>query len=164
MTENHSFGCFDDQVAMGLHDLSKAEVYQKPKEMTEELKQKAKESVKQNCPMPINWNEIDVAERAGYIKGYIAGATENGIQWHKVADGDLPNTETMDYTYIRRRKRYEREFTEYKVIKCFVALVNEKGKTMAEIGYFDCKQKKFLDSAEGTVYAWQEINLPQFKE
>ena len=97
-------------------------------------------------------------------QAYIAGAKENGTVWHKVADGDLPNTETMDYTYIRRRKRYEREFTEYKVIKCFVALVNEKGKTTAEIGYFDCKQKKFLDSAEGRVYDWKEIVLPEVKE
>lgn len=32
MTE-HSFGCLSDQEALGLHDLSKAEVYQKPKEM-----------------------------------------------------------------------------------------------------------------------------------
>ena len=39
-----------------------------------ELKQEAEESARQNCPMPFNWNEIDVAERAGYVKGYIAGA------------------------------------------------------------------------------------------
>lgn len=25
-----------------------------------------------------------------YIDGYIDGATENGIVWHKVADGDIP--------------------------------------------------------------------------
>lgn len=36
MTENHSFGCYDDQMAMGLQDLSKAKVYQKPEEMNEE--------------------------------------------------------------------------------------------------------------------------------
>ena len=40
----------------------------------DELKQEAEESAKQNCPMPVNWNEIDVAEKTGYIKGYIAGA------------------------------------------------------------------------------------------
>jgi len=39
----------------------------------EELEKEAEESAKQNCSMPINWNEIDVAERAGYVKGYIAG-------------------------------------------------------------------------------------------
>lgn len=36
MKENHSFGCLSDQEAMGLHELSKAQVYQKPKEMAEE--------------------------------------------------------------------------------------------------------------------------------
>lgn len=29
-------------------------------------------------------------------------------EWHFVKDGDLPNTETKDYTYIRIRKRCER--------------------------------------------------------
>jgi len=60
--------------------------------MTEKLKQKAEESAKQNCPIPMNWNEIDVAERAGYVKGYIASAIENGIQWHDLRKdpNDLP--------------------------------------------------------------------------
>ena len=43
MTENHSFGCIEDRIAMGLYDFNKAEVYQKPKEMTEELNRKAEE-------------------------------------------------------------------------------------------------------------------------
>ncbi|MBR6081232.1 MAG: hypothetical protein IKP60_13905 [Treponema sp.] len=30
------------------------------------------------------------------IEAYVAGATENGIVWHKVADGDLPgNTDSV---------------------------------------------------------------------
>lgn len=82
-------------------------------------------------------------------------------EWHFVKDGDLPNTETKNYTYIRRRKRYERQFTDYRVIKCFVLCLNEKGKTTAEVGYFDCSQKCFLDNAEGMVYAWKEIVLPE---
>ena len=82
-------------------------------------------------------------------------------EWHYVKDGDLPNTETKNYTYIRRRKRYERQFTDYRVIKCFVLCLNEKGKTTAEVGYFDCNQKCFLDKAEGMVYAWKEIILPK---
>lgn len=81
-------------------------------------------------------------------------------EWHFVKDGDLSNTETKNYTYIRRRKRYERQFTDYRVIKCFVLCLNEKGKTTAEVGYFDCNQKCFLDKAEGMVYAWKEITLP----
>ena len=82
-------------------------------------------------------------------------------EWHYVKDGDLPNTETKNYTYIRRRKRYERQFTDYRVIKCFVLCLNEKGKTTAEVGYFDCNQKCFLDKAECMVYAWKEIVLPK---
>ena len=82
-------------------------------------------------------------------------------EWHFVKDGDLTNTETKNYTYIRRRKRYERHFTDYRVIKCFVLCLNEKGKTTAEVGYFDCNQKCFLDKAEGMVYAWKEIVLPE---
>ena len=82
-------------------------------------------------------------------------------EWHYVKDGDLPNTETKNYSYIRRRKRYERQFTDYRVIKCFVLCLNEKGKTTAEVGYFDCNQKCFLDKAEGMVYAWKEIVLPK---
>ena len=34
---------------------------------------------------------------------------EKANEWHYVKDGDLPNTETKNYTYIRRRKSYERE-------------------------------------------------------
>ena len=79
-------------------------------------------------------------------------------------DGDLPNTETNDYTYIRRRKRYERQFTDYRVIKCFVLCQNEKGKITAEVGYFDCNKKCFLDEAEGKVIAWKEIVLPKENE
>ena len=82
-------------------------------------------------------------------------------EWHFVKDGDLPNTETKNYTYIRRRKRYERQFTDYRVIKCFVLCLNEKGKTTVEVGYFDCNQKCFLDKAEGMVYAWREIVPPK---
>ena len=82
-------------------------------------------------------------------------------EWHFVKDGDLPNTETKNYTYIRRRKRYERQFTDYRVIKCFVLCLNERDKTTAEVGYFDCNQKCFLDKAEGTVYAWKEIVSPK---
>ena len=85
-------------------------------------------------------------------------------EWHYVKDGDLPNTETKNYTYIRRRKRYERQFTDYRVIECFVLCQNEKGKITAEVGYFDCNKKCFFDKAEGIVIAWKEIVLPELKE
>lgn len=98
------------------------------------------------------------------IEAFLAGAEfgyNKANEWHFVKDGDLPNTETKNYTYIRRRKRYERQFTDYKVIKCFVLYLNEKGKTTAEVGYFDCNQKCFLDKAEGMVIAWKEITHPK---
>ena len=97
------------------------------------------------------WNFAKKGVELGYNKAN---------EWHYVKDGDLPNTETKNYTYIRRRKRYEKQFTDYRVIKCFVLCLNEKGKTTAEVGYFDCNQKCFLDKAEGMVYAWKEITLP----
>ena len=85
-------------------------------------------------------------------------------EWHYVKEGDLPNTDTKNYTYIRRKKRYERQFIDYRVIKCYVLCQNEKGKITAEVGYFDCNQKCFFDEAEGIVIAWKEIVLPELKE
>lgn len=116
----------------------------------------------------INWGGTEPEERfyneIKFKQAYLAGAEfgyNKANEWHFVKDGDLPNTETKNYTYIRRRKRYERQFTDYQVIKCFVLYLNEKGKTTAEVGYFDCNQKCFLDKAEGMVYAWKEITLPK---
>lgn len=31
-----------------------------------------------------------------FQKAYIAGAKENGVKWHKVADGDLPKEEDLE--------------------------------------------------------------------
>lgn len=110
----------------------------------------------------------EVYVRASTLKQIIKNSHLKGLEkaneWHYVKDGDLPNTETKNYSYIRRRKRYERQFTDYRVIKCFVLCLNEKGKITAEVGYFDCKQKYFLDKAEGMVYAWKEIVLPKESE
>lgn len=95
----------------------------------------------------------------GFQKGAEFGYNKAN-EWHYVKDGDLP-TETKNYIYVQRRKRYERQFTDYRVIKCFVLCLSEKGKTTAKVGYFDCSQKCFLDEAEGMVYAWKEIVLPK---
>ena len=67
--------------------------------MTEELIEKARESANKNHRIPSNWNEIDIAGQDGYIKGYIAGATENGIQWHDLRKdpNDLPNDDRNVY-------------------------------------------------------------------
>lgn len=34
----------------------------------------------------------------------------------------------------------------------------------AEVGYFDCNKKCFLDKTEGMVIAWKEIVLPKESE
>ena len=104
------------------------------------------------CEFSDDFTDFQKGAEFGYSKA---------SKWHFVKDGDLPNTETKNYTYIRRRKRYERQFTDYRVIKCFVLCLNEKGKSTAEVGYFDCNRKCFLDKAEGMVYAWKEITLPK---
>ena len=44
-----------------------------------------------------------VTFKAGAEFGY-----NKANEWHYVKDGDLPNTETKNYIYIRRRKKYER--------------------------------------------------------
>ena len=109
------------------------------------------------------WGASPSAQRAikqAYQQGAEFGYNKAN-EWHYVKDGDLPNTETKNYTYIRRRKRNERRFTDYRVIKCFVLYLNEKGKTTAEVGYFDCNQKCFLDEPEGIIYAWRDIVLPE---
>lgn len=114
-----------------------------------------------NCKKVLYKWETD---KHSYIDGFKDGAEfgyNKANEWYYVKDGDLPNTETKNYTYIRRRKRYERQFTDYRVIKCFVLCLSEKGKTTAKVGYFDCNQKCFLDEPEGMVYAWKEIILPK---
>ena len=38
------------------------------------FEKEAEESAKQNCPIPFNWNEIDIAKQGGYRKGFKDGA------------------------------------------------------------------------------------------
>lgn len=68
--------------------------------MTEGLEQKARENFKKK---PIGYEskrELDI-----YTDGYIEGATENGVKWHKVADGDLPKNKGL----FLFRDKYEKE-------------------------------------------------------
>lgn len=65
--------------------------------MTEELKQKAK-NYAWNYPIPYSLYEKieDKKEQMGEVieQAYIAGVTENGIQWHDLRkdQNDLPKT------------------------------------------------------------------------
>ena len=56
------------------------------------LEEKANESANKNQPIPYNWNEIDMARRGGYIKGYLACAKENEFILHDLEkdSNDLP--------------------------------------------------------------------------
>lgn len=131
------------------------------------FEKEAEDKAFEKYPMPTGWTELDLARNIKYEEGFKDGAEfgyNKANEWHFVKDGDLPNTDTQNYTYIRRRKKYERQFTDYRVIKCLVLCLNESGKTTAEIGYFDCNKKCFLDKAEGFIYAWKEIVLPELKE
>ena len=59
--------------------------------MTEELKQKAINRIKETTPVLKDRSDIEIMAMCHIrVEDYIAGATENGIQWHKVADGDIP--------------------------------------------------------------------------
>ena len=57
--------------------------------MDETLKQKAEESYKTNI---VDKNILDRNIASVYIRGYLAGAIENGIQWHDLRKdpNDLP--------------------------------------------------------------------------
>ena len=67
----HSFGCIADQEAMGLYDLSKAQVYQKPEEMTEALKREAEEYAIDNYELIEEGQRSDQRARE---EAYFAGA------------------------------------------------------------------------------------------
>ena len=138
------------------------------KKLLKRLKIKEKD-LAENQPEILSWEKMNFVslDVSNVSKAFQKGAEfgyNKANEWHYVKDGDLPNTETKDYTYIRRRKRYERQFTDYRVIKCYVLCQNEKGKITPEVGYFDCNKKCFLDKAEGKVIAWKEIVLPELKE
>ena len=133
------------------------------KKEAEEYREKGKSEGYYVVSQEMEQEELDYIIDESFKDGAEFGYNKAN-EWHYVKDGDLPNTETKGYTYIRRRKRYERHFTDYRVIKCYVLCQNEKGKITAEVGYFDCNKKCFLDKAEGIVIAWKEIVLPKESE
>ena len=86
--------------------------------MTEELKQKARQKALEWNDEKINgkYNRPPIANWSCYEKGYIAGATENGIQWHDLRKdpNDLPkrmgnvvqNQDGDKVTYDYRLKKW----------------------------------------------------------
>ena len=68
------------------------------------------------------------------VPAYIAGATENGIQWHKVADGDLPKNEGF--------------------------VCNQDGLPC----WFDIKNDQWLDCEGTQIRTTEWCELPKFEE
>ncbi|MCR5494812.1 MAG: hypothetical protein K6F15_04165 [Treponema sp.] len=100
--------------------------------------------------------DIYLREESIFISGYKLGATENGIQWHKVADGDLPkeNEYIMIHSKladniavgkrrcagkIRKRCVYEWYFATYEGTYCL------KDKDVIAWKEIDCKEIKEND-------------------
>ena len=92
MTEEHSFGCIEDRIAMGLYDFSKAQVYQKPKEMTEELEKEAEEYTNSQFGCGDGYYEwTDVKE------AYLAGAEPREKQIERLSK-EVDDSENMKTT------------------------------------------------------------------
>ena len=130
--------------------------------MTEGLKQKARqraEEIEEKQTLGIYDNDEDWARdeawNEGYVSGfedgYISGATENGTQWHKVADGKLPELDKKvwvirsaddDIPMVARRHIYtSRGYTEW---------------------VWECYWGSCFDLEQNEIFAWCEI--PPFKE
>jgi hypothetical protein len=89
----------------------------------EELRQKAEDSLSKSKRMgTMGYLKRDNVDKP-YTDGYIAGAKENGIQWHKVADGDLPKKKGLFFyrdLHAKEKNRYvnygitnDKELLEY---------------------------------------------------
>jgi len=113
------------------------------------FEKEAEESANQNCPVPLNWNEIDIAKQGGYRKGFKDGAEfgyNKANEWHYVKDGDFPKEDLRQRTY-----GYYLTALKHKSYKGFVF----------EVAYFTgvifTKGGDILDN----VYAWKEIVPPK---
>ena len=117
--------------------------------MTEELKQKAINRIKENTPVLKDRSDTEVmAMCLVRVEDYIAGATENGIQWHNLRKdpNDLPKEDKT----------------------CLVVFHNKFSDSIVkDISRYSVRLKKWwfihdLKDMEEDVIAWCEI--PQFKE
>lgn len=105
------------------------------------FEKEAEEYTYRNCPVPLNWNEIDIAREGGYRKGFKDGAEfgyNKANEWHY---NGVPENEND--------------------ILCQI------DKDIFVVGYFHQKNKQYYTiSGEWleTVIAWKEIVLPELKE
>lgn len=106
--------------------------------MTEELKQKAKKWVKDNTRIEhsASFGEIKVEPSAE--KGYIAGATENGTQWHDLRKdpSDLPkkvgNYIVCYLDTMLERHSFELSYVDYLVDRHWIDEDNHEIETYDE--------------------------------
>lgn len=121
--------------------------------MTEELKQKAEEYANHNdwFEFSANVDKIGNAIRTKMERAYIAGATENDIQWHDLrkVPNDLPkkvgNYLVCYLDTMLKRHSFELSYVDY-----------------LEDAHWIDEDNHNIERYDEVVIAWCEI--PQFKE
>lgn len=115
--------------------------------MAEELKKKAKKWVKDNTRIEHSTSFGEIKVEPSAEKGYIAGATENGIQWHDTRHAtcieDYPQDKDKLYAFKVNKAKYEKDTP---IIEYMIGSSD------------DC----YYEAMMHKVIAWCEI--PQFKE
>lgn len=65
----------------------------------EELEEKARDYI-DRCTKSVGFVILPEQLKQDFIDLYMAGARENQLQWHKVADGDLPGNDRYVWTNV----------------------------------------------------------------
>ena len=102
-----------------------------------------------------------------FEKAYLAGLHEGQPKWHKVADGDLPKDNQKCFflrsnTYDENYKIIFKESCISVLVGCYSFYLDEEGYNTTKHCFYDENGDDEIDIKK--VYAWQEIELPQFKE
>lgn len=83
---------------------------------SEELKQKAEDFYFKKYTRTLNVGEEE--RQKSITEAYIAGAKENGIQWHKVADGDLPEDTSVKRVFASNNEYYRLYYSHGRWVYC----------------------------------------------
>ena len=119
-----------------------------------ELEAKAKDCIENHTHKLVDKptkQDIYLREESIFISGYKLGATENGIQWHKIADGKLPELDEKVWV-IRNANDDIPMVAKRHIYTCY-------GRTEWE---WKCYWGSGFDLKQNEIFAWCEI--PQFKE
>lgn len=104
--------------------------------MTEEILNKAHDYARNNIERTEEGG-YDIIEEMRFVNAYLAGAKDNVPQWHKVADGDLPedNRVVLDeagdrFYYFRGHFYYENDsrFDCQPIAWCEIPTYSEESK------------------------------------